>query len=145
MTLSDWSAGTEAGTASFATSGSQNRAWMDITLDAATVQAAKAAGGIAGIVFRADGLEGAAEGGASFYRDGATLFIEQGTTPPPMPTVTISDGQATEGGVITFTATLSAAPTGPVSMNYATSLATGTNAAAANDFTAATAPDMGGG
>ncbi len=136
VTQADWNAGTEAGAANFTTSGSQGRAFADITLDAATVQAAKANGGIVGIVFRADGLESAAEGGASFYRDGATLFIDsQETPPPPAPTVTIDDATVDEGGVATFTVTLSAPANGPVTVDYATNTTGGT--ASPNDFTAA--------
>ncbi|KAA2211332.1 Calx-beta domain-containing protein [Teichococcus oryzae] len=144
VTMADWNAGTEAGTVNFTTSGPQDRAWVDITLNAGTVQAAKAAGGIVGIIFRPDGLETPTmgpngtfyDGGASFYRDGATLFISASDEPPPppVPSVTISDATVDEGDVATFNVTLSSAAMGPVTVNYATSNGT----AAASDFTART-------
>ncbi|WP_120010629.1 Calx-beta domain-containing protein [Teichococcus vastitatis] len=138
VTTADWNAGTEAGTASFTTSGPQNRAWVNITLDAATVEGAKAAGGVVGIIFRPDGFEdpttGPAgtfyDGGASFYRDGATLFIDASDEPPssPIPAVTISDATVDEGGIASFTVTLSGPARGPVTVNYATSPGTATSA-----------------
>ena len=41
--------------------------------------------------------------------------------PPVVPSISISDGSATEGGVATFTVTLSQATTGPVTVSYGAS------------------------
>ena len=55
------------------------------------------------------------------------------------PTVSVADAEATEGGSVTFTASISPTVAQPVTVNWATSPGTGANAATAgSDYTAAT-------
>ena len=53
----------------------------------------------------------------------------------PEPTVTVADAAATEGGAVAFTVTLSAVSGRDVTVDYATSVATGDDATSGTDFT----------
>ena len=55
----------------------------------------------------------------------------------PTPTVTVGDGTATEGDAVEFVVTLSAVSGRDVTVDYATSVATGDTATSGTDFTAA--------
>ena len=55
----------------------------------------------------------------------------------PTPTVTVADATATEGGAVAFVVTLSAVSGRDVTVDYATSVATGDDATSGTDFTPA--------
>ena len=67
------------------------------------------------------------------FSESANVVITDNDVAPPPPAVSVSDAVIGEGGVATFTVSLSAAATSAVSVNYATA----NGSATAADFTAA--------
>jgi len=67
------------------------------------------------------------------FSESANVVITDNDVAPPPPAVSVSDAAIGEGGVATFTVSLSAAATSAVSVNYATA----NGSATAADFTAA--------